>query len=69
MKTLHDGTQVTARSFYNLLDWNDIDGGEYMWDNFKLLRLSQLNKEQYTQLWEHATGNELKSCFAQAFQA
>ena len=60
MKELSDGTQVTARSYYFLLDFNDRDGWKTLVDNFNVRRLHDLNKEQYIRLFELATKAELE---------
>lgn len=60
MKELSDGTQVTARSYYFLLDFNDRDGWKTLVDNFNVRRLHDLNKEQYIRLFEIATQAELQ---------
>jgi hypothetical protein len=60
MKELSDGTQVTSRSYYFLLDFNDRDGWKTLVDNFNVRRLHDLNKEQYIKLFEIATKAELE---------
>jgi len=60
MKELSDGTQVTSRSYYFLLDFNDRDGWKTLVDNFDVRRLHDLNKEQYIKLFEIATKAELE---------
>ena len=58
MKTLADGTEVVARSYYFLLDWNEQDEWETLIRLFNVKRLCDLNIEQYTQLFNHATQQE-----------
>lgn len=60
MKELSDGTQVTSRSYYFLLDFNDRDGWKTLVDNFNVRKLHDLNKEQYIKLFEMAVEAELK---------
>jgi hypothetical protein len=60
MKELSDGTQVTARSYYFLLDFNDRDSWKTLVDNFNVRKLHDLNKEQYIKLFEMAVEAELK---------
>ena len=61
MKTLSDGIEVSARSYYFLLDWNESNCWKYMYDNFQCKRLCDLNIVQYKQLFERAVMYELKS--------
>ena len=60
MKTLKNGEQVTSRSYYFLLDFNDRDGWKTLVDNFDVKRLNDLNKEQYIKLFEIAIEAEFK---------
>lgn len=60
MKELSDGTQVTARSYYFLLDFNDRDSWKTLVDNFNVRRLHDLTKEQYIRLFEIACEKELE---------
>lgn len=60
MKTLADGTQVSARSFYFLLDFNDRDDKKIMSDLYTVMRLQELTKYQYIYLFKHAVKAELK---------
>ena len=55
MKTLADGTQVSARTYYYLLDFNDRYNWEAMTQMFNKNRLANLNIEEYRKLFEHAT--------------
>ncbi len=61
MKTLVDGTQVTSRSYYYLLDWNDVDGFKYLTQTLKKNKLMELNILEYMQLFSYATKQEIKS--------
>lgn len=61
MKKLADGTKVSSRGFYFLLDWNDQNNKKIMSDLYNVMRLYELNKHQYIYLMEHAMADELKS--------
>ena len=61
MKTLSDGTQVHARMFYYLLDWNDNNGWDFMINTFNQTQLYKLNKDQFTTLFMEATSKDLKT--------
>lgn len=60
MKTLADGNEVTARSYYFLLDWNEHDEKKFMFNTFNKMRLCDLTLPEYKKLWMTATTNELK---------
>ena len=60
MKTLADGTQVSSRSYYYLLDWNEIDNWNFMATNFGKEKLRELDIEEYKKLWIHAVNVEYK---------
>jgi hypothetical protein len=60
MKVLKNGEQVTSRSYYFLLDFNDRDGWKTLVNEFNVTKLHELNKEQYIRLFEIATEAELK---------
>jgi hypothetical protein len=60
MKELSDGTQVTSRSYYFLLDFNDRDSWKTIMKEFNVQRLYDLNKSQYIKLFEIATKAELQ---------
>ena len=55
MKTLKDGTQVSARTYYYLLDFNEKYNWEAMVQFFNKNRLCDLTIEEYRKLFEHAT--------------
>ena len=59
MKTLYDGTEVSARGYYYLLDWNEVDEYKFIVSNFSKSRLKDLNKEEYVILFEAATLSDL----------
>ena len=58
MKELADGCQVSSRSYYFLLDWNDTDNKKFISDTFKKQRLCDLNINEYMILWLMATTSE-----------
>jgi DNA phosphorothioation-dependent restriction protein DptG len=60
MKSLENGYQVTSRSYYYLLDWNEANSWRYMADNFGKEELKELTKEEYIQLFKHAVSLETK---------
>jgi len=60
MKTLADGNEVTARSYYFLLDWNEHDEWKVMYNSFGKMRLCDLTLPEYKKLWMAATINETK---------
>lgn len=57
---LADGFEVSSRSYYFLLDWNEKNGWEYITHAFLKTRLKDLKKEEYIQLFEHAVSTEIK---------
>ena len=61
MKKLVDGTMVSARSFYYLLDWNDRNDKKMMTDLYNIWRLQDLNQCQYIYLFKHAMADDLKN--------
>lgn len=61
MKTLKDGTEVSSRSYYFLLDFNDRDGWKTLLQEFGVMKLHELNIEQYTRLFEIATQREIEN--------
>jgi hypothetical protein len=61
MKELSDGTQVSSRSYYFLLDFNDRDSWKTLVENFNVTRLHDLTKEQYIRLFEIACEKELET--------
>jgi hypothetical protein len=60
MKELKNGEQVTSRSYYFLLDFNDRDSWKTLVNGFGVTKLHELNKEQYIKLFEMAVEAELK---------
>lgn len=60
MKTLIDDTEVSARGYYYLLDWNDQDEWKTIQALFGTCKLCELEKHQYIQLFEVATRVDLK---------
>jgi hypothetical protein len=63
MKTLSDGTEVSARSYYYLLDFNDRDGWKTLVDEFNKTKLGDLTIAEYIKLFRIATKRELKSFY------
>lgn len=61
MKILADGTQVSSRSYYFLLDFNDRNSWEVISSLWGVMKLHELTKKQYIYLFEHAIAAELKS--------
>lgn len=61
MKTLSDGNEVTSRSYYYLLDWNEVNEWAYIAKEFKKARLCDLTTEEYKKLFEYATKNDLNN--------
>lgn len=61
MKTLADGFEVSARSYYYLLDWNESNEWEYITHAYLKKRLCDLTKEEYKKLFDYATSLESKS--------
>jgi len=55
MKTLADGTEVSARTYYYLLDFNDRFQWEAMIQFFNKKRLCDLTIDEYRKLFDHAT--------------
>jgi len=55
MKTLADGKEVSASSYYFLLDWNEINERKFMNEKFDKNRLCDLNLDEYMILWLNAT--------------
>jgi len=61
MKVLADGKEVTSRSYYYLLDFNDRDSWKTLTQEFGLNKLHELNITQYIRLFEIATEKELNN--------
>lgn len=61
MKTLADGTEVSPRSYYYLLDFNDRNEWQYITSVFNKTKLSDLTTEEYKKLFEYATTWELQN--------
>lgn len=58
MKILADDYEVTARSYYYLLDWNEQNEWRYISDNFGKEKLKELIREEYLELFQYATNQE-----------
>lgn len=61
MKELSDGTQITARMYYYLLDFNEWNEWKYLRDNFGKKRLHDLNKTEFLMLFKYATESDYKT--------
>ncbi len=59
MKSLIDGTAVSSRIYYYLLDFNDATDFEFIKVNFNKEKLNQLNIQEFKQLFEHAMRSDL----------
>jgi len=60
MKELSDGTQVVARMYYYLLDFNDLTSWDYIRNTLHKNALKELNKAEFIQLFQLATTVDLK---------
>lgn len=60
MKTLFDGVEVSSRSYYYLLDWNDKDDRIFIEFNFNKSTLKDLTISEYLELFEYATKQEIE---------
>jgi hypothetical protein len=61
MKKLADGFEVSARSYYYLLDWNESNEWEFMLKEFGKNKLSELTRVEYKRLFNKATISELNN--------
>ncbi len=61
MKQLADGTEVSSRSYYYLLEYNDRDEWKTIDSLYGICKLSELNKEQYWNLFHVLTKKELEA--------
>lgn len=59
MKTLSDGFEVSARSYYYLLDWNEVDEYKFISTEFGKTRLKDLDRVEYKRLFNKATTSEM----------
>jgi hypothetical protein len=59
MKNLNDGSQVIDRTFYFLLDWNDANEKEHIFNTYGVYSLLELNRKQYLELLEYAMKEDL----------
>ncbi len=59
MKTLIDGFEVSLRSYYYLLDWNELNEWEYFTQEFNKTRLCDLTRVEYKRLFNTATLYEM----------
>ena len=61
MKELADGIQVSARTYYYLLDFNERYNWDFMYNTFNKKRLCDLTIVEYRQLFDHATDMDKNS--------
>jgi hypothetical protein len=60
MKTLTDGTQVAARVYYYLLDFNECTNWKYICEELNKKKLHELNKNEFIALYQHAINIDLQ---------
>lgn len=63
MKTLNDGSIVSSRSYYYLLDWNDQDEHKTLFELYGVMKLSELSLSKYANLFYVATQSEFKNLY------
>ena len=63
MKTLSDGYEVSDRSYYFLLDWNDENNWKFIGETFYKTKLKDLTIDEYEKLFEYATNFDLFNVF------
>ena len=61
MKTLIDGTNVSSRSYYYLLDFNDYDNWEQISSRFGVMKLHELSMSEYKELFYYAIRQEFNN--------
>lgn len=61
MKKLADGTDVSSRGFYFLLDWNDRNDKKVMSNLYGEVKLKDLTLHQYLYMMKHAMADEIKN--------
>jgi len=61
MKTLADSIEVPSRTYYYLLDWNEVNERKYMVENFNKIRLCDLTINEFKKLFEFATQQDIKN--------
>ena len=61
MKTLADGTQVSSKSYYYLLEFNEDDNWQFMKSQFDKDRLKDLTIKEYRLLFNLAAQEEFKT--------
>ena len=60
MKTINGNIEVSSRSYYYLLDWNEKDEWVYIHAQYNKGSLKDLTIEEYKQLFNYATQCDLK---------
>ncbi len=63
MKILKDGSEVSSRSYYYLLDWNEVDEHNTLFELYGVMKLSKLLLSQYSNLFYVATQSEYKNLY------
>lgn len=63
MKTLIDGYEVSERSYYYLLDWNEVNNWIFIKETFGKTKLKDLTIDEYEKLFEYATNFDLFNDF------
>ena len=61
MKKLADGFEVSVRSYYYLLDWNEVNDWKYIAEEFGKTKLNELTRVEYKRLFNKATTSEMNS--------
>ncbi len=59
MKSLIDGTTVSSRIYYYLLDFNEATNWKFINENFNKQQLNKLTIQEFKQLFEHAMRSDL----------
>ncbi len=60
MKDLADNTKVPSRIYYYLLDWNEQDNKQTIFNQFDKLRLCDLNLDEFKLLFDYAIKCDIK---------
>jgi len=59
MKQLSDNTFVSSKSYYFLLDFNEINEWNFIQKKFNKNKLKDLTINEYLTLFEHASNKEI----------
>lgn len=68
MKELFDGSEVPARMYYYILDLNDCDNFKSLYEMFDKKRLYDLTRDEFVQLFNHATKVDFTNTARQLFR-